>query len=52
LLAFFKTDASEEFCQFKAPTQGHDFALSADGLTSAVGHIDGKVRLYRLAAKV
>lgn len=51
VLAFFKTDASEEFFQFKAPTQGHDFALSADGLTAAVGHIDGKLRLYRLAAK-
>jgi WD40 repeat protein len=50
-LAFFKTDATEEFFQFKAPTQGHDFALSADGLTAAVGHIDGKLRLYRLAAK-
>ena len=50
-LAFFKTDATEEFFSFKAPTQGHDFDLSADGLTAAVGHIDGKLRLYRLAEK-
>lgn len=48
---FFQPDATEEFFKFKTPTQGHDFSLSPDGLTAAVSHIDGKLRLYRLAAK-
>jgi WD40 repeat protein len=51
-LVFFQPEATEEFALFKAPKQGHDFDLSTDGLTAAVGHIDGKLRLYRLAAKV
>ncbi len=50
-LYFFKPEAENEFFRLKLADTARDLSLAPDGMSAAVPHYDGNLRIYRLAAK-